>query len=102
MRPIANIRANVSTTKTIVGSQQESMQLIQVTQVDLQKAIRTLDLSGQVVCVHSSLRSFGQVSGGARAVVQAFLDEGCTLLVPTFSYDYTIAPPPHLQPPRNG
>jgi aminoglycoside 3-N-acetyltransferase len=78
------------------------MQPIEVTQLDLQIAVRTLALTGQAVCVHSSLRSFGQVDGGARTVVQAFLDEGCTLLTPTFSYDYAIAPPLHLRPPRNG
>ena len=35
--------------------------------------------------VHSSLASFGRVEGGAAAVVQAFLDEGCTIVVPAFS-----------------
>jgi aminoglycoside 3-N-acetyltransferase len=73
-----------------------------VTQVDIQDAIRHLDLSGQAVCVHSSLRSFGQVSGGAQSVVQAFLEEGCTLLVPTYSYDFAVIAPPELQVARNG
>jgi aminoglycoside 3-N-acetyltransferase len=73
-----------------------------VTLADLQHAIRALGLPGQVVCVHSSLRSFGRVAGGAQALMQAFLDEGCTLLVPTYSYTFAIAPPPALQVPRNG
>ena len=73
-----------------------------VTQSEIQAAIQRLALTGQAVCVHSSLRSFGQVTGGAVTVVQAFLDEGCTLLVPTYSYDFAIAPPPALQVPRNG
>lgn len=73
-----------------------------VTLADLQNAIRILGLPGQAVCVHSSLRSFGRVVGGAQTVVQAFLDEGCTLLVPTFSYTFAIAPPPELQVRRNG
>lgn len=65
-------------------------------------AINQLDLTGQVVCIHASLRSFGQVAGGAASVVQAFLDAGCTVLVPTFSYTYAIAPSPGLRPARNG
>ena len=54
------------------------------------------------MCVHSSLRSFGYVIGGAEAVIQAFLDEECTLLVPTFSSAFEIPPPLHLQFARNG
>ncbi len=78
------------------------MQLQPVSQSDLQQAIRALNLTAQAVCVHSSLRSFGKVEGGPETVVQAFLDEGCTLLAPTFSYDYAIAPPEPLRPARNG
>jgi aminoglycoside 3-N-acetyltransferase len=51
--------------------------------------------------VHSSLRSFGYVEGGAEAVVRALLDEGCTVLVPTFSSAFIIPPPPDMRPPRN-
>lgn len=72
------------------------------TQRTIQDALHSLDLSGQAVCVHSSLRSFGWVEGGAPSVVAAFLEEGCTLLVPTFSYSYAVAPTPALQVPRNG
>ena len=73
-----------------------------VTQQDIQHALRALGLAGQVVCLHSSLRSFGEVADGAIAVVQAFLDEGITILVPTFSSVFEVAPPPHLQFERNG
>ena len=54
------------------------------------------------MCVHSSLRSFGRVDGGAQAVVRAFLAEGCTLLVPTFSSAFEIEPPAHMRFERNG
>jgi aminoglycoside 3-N-acetyltransferase len=80
----------------------QTAQPISVTQADLQYAIRSLNLAGQAVCVHSSLRSFGRVAGGAQAVVQAFLAEGCTLLVPAHTYDFAVFPPPALQVPRNG
>lgn len=70
---------------------------------DLREALRPLDLAGRLVCVHASLRSFGRVEGGADAVVEAFLEEGCTLLVPTFSWQaYRVNPPPGERPARNG
>ena len=56
-----------------------------VTQQDIQRAIEELEISGHSVCLHSSLSSLGQVDGGADAVVDAFLESGCTLLVPTFT-----------------
>lgn len=73
-----------------------------MTEQDMRQALRGLGLSGRAVCLHSSLRSFGHVVGGAVAVIRAFLDEGCTLLVPTFSSAFEVAPPPHLQFERNG
>jgi aminoglycoside N3'-acetyltransferase len=73
-----------------------------VTQQDIQRTLRALGLLGQVVCLHTSLRSFGRVAGGAIAVVRSFLDEGCTVLVPTFSSVFEVAPPPQLQFERNG
>jgi aminoglycoside 3-N-acetyltransferase len=68
---------------------------------ELRRGIRELQLSGRPVCVHSSLHSFGHVEGGADAVVQAFLSEECTLVVPTFSGTFCVAPPPGMRPPRN-
>jgi aminoglycoside N3'-acetyltransferase len=55
---------------------------------DIKKAIQENDLSGKSICLHSSLSSFGTVDGGADEVIQAFLDENCTLVVPTFTTDY--------------
>jgi aminoglycoside N3'-acetyltransferase len=73
-----------------------------VTQLNIQQALRALGLSGHVICLHSSLRSFGHVAGGALTVVRALVDEGCTVLVPTFSSVFEVAPPSHLQFERNG
>ena len=73
-----------------------------VTRQDMRLKIRALGLAGRAVCAHGSLRSFGKVEGGAETVVGAFLDEGCTLLVPTFSSAFEVTPPPHLMFERNG
>lgn len=73
-----------------------------VTGQEIRSALRSLGLAGRAACVHSSLRSFGRVEGGAGAVVKAFTDEGCTLLVPTFSSAFEVSPPAHLRFERNG
>lgn len=78
------------------------MQPITVHLQEICTAIDKLKLDNQIVCIHSSLRSFGQVEGGAATIVQAFLDAGCTLLVPTHSYDFAVAAPFHKRPRRNG
>lgn len=53
--------------------------------------------------MHSSLRSFGKVEGGAIAVVQSLLAERCTVLVPTFSSTaYELWPDPPDMIDRNG
>lgn len=67
---------------------------------DISNAVRDLGLSGQPICVHSSLRSFGHVEGGPRAVIQGLLAEGCTVLVPTFT-PFRIPPPPGVRIPHN-
>lgn len=73
-----------------------------VTFDDIRSATQSLNLSGRPLCVHSSLRSFGWVEGGAQAVIDALLAEDCTVLVPTFTYDYFVTPLPHQRPARNG
>src|ERR1044071_4361424 len=73
-----------------------------VTEEEIKRAVRALEVAGRPVCLHGSLRSFGHVAGGARAVVRAFLEEGCTVLVPTFSSAFEVAPPTHLRFERNG
>lgn len=73
-----------------------------VDKLQLGKAIENLSLDQQCVCLHSSLRSFGFVQGGADAVIDSFLEQGCTLLVPTFTEDNLIPPPPGYRLKRNG
>ncbi len=80
---------------------------LRIGSADVRAGVRGLGLSGWPVCLHASLRSFGRVDGGAETVVDGFLDEGCTILVPSFSAGYgmpgfSILPPQHLRPRRNG
>jgi aminoglycoside 3-N-acetyltransferase len=69
---------------------------------EIRSAIDGLGLSGQAVCLHASLRSLGKVDGGARSVVDAFLSERCTLLVPAFSWKYAVSAPNDRRIERNG
>lgn len=69
----------------------------------LRRAIDGLELSGKEICVHSSMKSFGEaVEGGAEGLVDLFLEAGCTLLVPTFSYSCAAPPIPGAMPEQNG
>ena len=72
------------------------------TQVTLEEEFRKLGISrGDILLVHSSLRSLGWVNGGAEAIVQAFLTilgtDG-TLVVPTHT-DYLTLPDNWSRPP---
>jgi aminoglycoside 3-N-acetyltransferase len=70
---------------------------------DLASGIERLNLTDKPVCLHSSLRSFGHVRGGASTVVNTFLAHGCTLLVPSFTENTHLAvAPPDDRPDRNG
>jgi aminoglycoside 3-N-acetyltransferase len=73
-----------------------------LTRERVRQGVRDLGLSGRPVCVHASLRSFGCVEGGAPTVVEGLLAEGCTVLVPSFSEDFGVPPPPDRRPARNG
>jgi len=61
-----------------------------------------MNLDGRPLLVHSSLRSFGRVSGGPRTVIDGLLAQGCTVMVPAFSLVYEITPPDGGRPLRNG
>ncbi|MFL7794585.1 MAG: AAC(3) family N-acetyltransferase [Anaerolineae bacterium] len=80
----------------------EEINAAMVTIEDIRKAIQNLSLSNKPVCIHASLRSFGWVKGGPLAVVNGFLAQGCTVVVPTFSYDMAVSPPVDMRPPQNG
>ncbi len=65
-------------------------------------AIKELGIINKSVCIHSSLKSFGHVEGGAETIIQAFLDTDCTILVPAFADMFEVFPPTDMRPKRNG
>ena len=69
---------------------------------DIAEAIHKYGLRGKNVCVHSSIKSFGGLEGGQKMIIDAFIENECTLLVPTFTYMYAVPPPEHLRPEQNG
>lgn len=68
-----------------------------VTKNDIKKGLTKIGLAmGDVVVVHSSLSSFGEVDGGADTVVDALLEtvgEQGTLVAPTYTYGLDIYNP---------
>ena len=75
----------------------EQVSRIVVRPVEIERAVRAGGLAGRPVCLHSSLRSFGSVSGGPEAVIDAFLAAGATLLVPTASACFAAPRPAGLR-----
>lgn len=75
-----------------------------ISKQQLQDAIRSLGLSGKNVWINSSMRSFGEpVEDGADGVIDAFLDEGCTVMTPTFTlFSHNVRPiNPDMIPAQN-
>jgi len=73
-----------------------------VTVDEVRTHVRDNNMRDAVVCLHSSFKSFGLVDGGPQTIVSAFLLEGCTVVVPTYSHGCAVNPPPNLHIERNG
>ena len=59
---------------------------------DLLAGLRELHLGEAPVIVHASLKSFGEVEGGAQTVVNVLARVFPTVLVPTFTYKTMLTP----------
>ncbi len=59
---------------------------------DLIGGFRALQLGSKPVIVHSSLKSFGEVDGGAETVVSALLATFDSVIAPTFTYKTMLTP----------
>lgn len=73
-----------------------------VTSNDIACAILSLDISGKIIFLHSSIKSFGYVEGGVSAIIEPFLERDCTVVVPTFYYDAIVPPPEGTYYLQNG
>src|SRR2546426_9622156 len=76
--------------------------MVTVSREALDEGLRRLGLSGKSVAVHSSLRSFGDVEGGAKTVIRALQDVCATVLMPGFQCAAKIPPPPEKRYRQNG
>lgn len=74
-----------------------------VRRTDVISAVDELGLGDHPVALHTSLSAHGLVEGGAASIVDALLDRGVTLVVPTFSSVFEVwPPPPGTRIERNG
>ena len=70
---------------------------------DFINAVKALGIEGSEVCIHSSMKSFGvDFKCGIEGIVNAFLVQNGTIMVPTFSYIYAARPVKRYMPERNG
>lgn len=70
---------------------------------DFIHAITELGLPGSEVCIHASMKSFGEdIKCGINGLIHAFSDRKCTIMVPTFSDIYEAKPVDKYMPAQNG
>lgn len=51
----------------------------------IEDVIKELGLANKEVCIHSSMKTFGdEIEGDATSIIDAFLEQNCTVMVPTF------------------
>ncbi len=84
------------TSKKGLGNQSE------VSNADLVEGLRKIGLKkGQVVLVHSAMRTVGHIEGGAQTFIEAILTvlgSGGTLVVPTFTLGHEAEEDPIIDP----
>lgn len=66
----------------------------------IRNKIETLGLSNKSISIHTSLKSFTSRLS-PNILVNSFLDLGCTVITPTFSYNYLINPGKDYRPDNN-
>ena len=67
---------------------------------ELKAKFLELELTDKPVIVHSSLKKFGPIEGGAETVIRAITAATNGLIVPTFTYLTMVTP--EVGPPNNG
>jgi aminoglycoside 3-N-acetyltransferase len=74
--------------------------MVSVGFTDLRTSLFKLGLSHTPVIAHASLKSFGEVVGGAETLLRAVLDSVWGLVMPSFTYKTMITP--EVGPENNG
>jgi aminoglycoside 3-N-acetyltransferase len=69
---------------------------------EISEAVHASGLDRGIVCLHSSLKSFGRLKEGPDSVIQPFVQAGCTLVVPAFTYECEVITPLGDRIPQNG
>jgi len=67
---------------------------------ELYSAFSALELQANPVIVHSSLKNFGPIAGGAETVIRALQASTRGVMAPTFTYLTMVTP--QVGPPNNG
>lgn len=67
---------------------------------DLKMGLTRLGLTDRLVIAHASLKAFGDIEGGAEALLRILLASVRGLVMPTFTYKTMLTP--ELGPPNNG
>jgi aminoglycoside 3-N-acetyltransferase len=67
---------------------------------EILEAFQSLGLQDKPVIAHASLKPFGFIAGGAKAVLDAMLASFSSVVMPTFTYKTEIIP--NVGPPNNG
>ena len=71
-----------------------------LTTADFRSALDSLELKNRPAIAHASLRSFGELRGGAEMVLEALLSSVSGLVMPAFTYKTMVIP--DVGPPNNG
>lgn len=56
-------------------------------------SLKDNQLENKTIILHSAYGSFTDLEGGPNTLIDSFLELGCTLIVPTFTYDNDAYPP---------
>jgi aminoglycoside 3-N-acetyltransferase len=71
-----------------------------ITSIIIKNALLQLGLKKNLVIAHASLKSFGEIEGGAETMLNALLDSARGVIMPVFTYKTMLNP--EVGPPRNG
>ncbi len=69
-----------------------------LSQIELNRFIEENELSDRIICLHSAFSSIGGYEGDISEFCETFLERGCTLMVPSHSWDFVEDSPLNKTP----